>query len=385
MTASAGKTGGLAYLPALDGWRAVSILLVVLSHGGLGHIVPGGLGVTLFFFISGFLITSLLLDEHARAGSIGLKNFYLRRFWRLSPALLMYILLSTLCLIAINGSVDWREPLAAIFYFANYFGLYWHFEALPFAPSPLKIVWSLAVEEHYYILFAPLVCLYAHTRQRLGRTLLLLLVLPLLLRLGIIFAPELLPRPEGYTYAATETRIDSIAWGALLAWLRHAWPGFTAQAASAGVPTAAPAAGRRAAACVRCLSRWPAVCLALAILLFCLVYRSEAFRETLRYTLQGIALLSLFQASLYGAAFAPLRQWLSSAPAVLIGRLSYSIYLYHWLALAIAYGVAGEDALSLPWQATYYALTGLFSWASYRFVETPCLALRKRYGSHANA
>ena len=93
---AAARASAFAYQPVLDGWRAVSILLVLVSHGGLDKVVPGGLGVTIFFFISGFLITSLLISEFQREGRISLKKFYLRRFWRLAPPLICFIVLSTL-------------------------------------------------------------------------------------------------------------------------------------------------------------------------------------------------------------------------------------------------------------------------------------------------
>ncbi|HUD26234.1 MAG TPA: acyltransferase family protein, partial [Burkholderiaceae bacterium] len=96
---AAASASGFAYQPVLDGWRAVSILLVLLSHGGLDKAVPGGLGVTIFFFISGFLITSLLISEFRSDGRISLENFYLRRFWRLAPPLICYIILSALLIV----------------------------------------------------------------------------------------------------------------------------------------------------------------------------------------------------------------------------------------------------------------------------------------------
>jgi len=79
------------HIPGLDGLRAFAVLIVMVAHVGYSHIVPGGFGVTVFFFISGFLITRLLLAENDAKGGIGLKNFYIRRFLRLLPAL--YVML----------------------------------------------------------------------------------------------------------------------------------------------------------------------------------------------------------------------------------------------------------------------------------------------------
>lgn len=356
--------GSFAYQPVLDGWRAVSIILVAISHGGLGHLVPGGLGVTIFFFISGFLITSLLLSEYEKDQQISLKNFYLRRFWRLSPPLMAYIVLSTLLILFSIKQFNILEPLSAILYFANYYSIHWHYESVPFGPSPLKILWSLAIEEHFYIFFAPLMAFFAYTRNRLFALLVILLAAPLLIRVGMLVRDPETALELGYIYMATETRIDSIAWGTLLAWL----------CSHVGTDKLKSF-----------LDNKIAVGLSLALMLLCLLVRDERFRESLRYSLQGLALISLFYVTLNGETLRGLRSVLASRLAVLIGKLSYSIYLYHWLALVLANGLAGQDKLTPQWLAYYYLLTVGLSLASYRYIEQPSLALRKRYGSHASA
>src|SRR5438132_729398 len=357
------RASAFAYQPVLDGWRAVSILLVLVSHGGLDRAVPGGLGVTIFFFISGFLITSLLMAEFQRDGRISLKNFYLRRFWRLAPPLLCFIILSALLIVVSLKAVKAIELLSAILYFANYYAIYWQYAPLPFGPSPLKILWSLAIEEHFYIFFAPTMAFFAHTRRRLFLLLLALLVVPLAIRcVAVVAEPTNWVRYE-YTYMATEARIDSIAWGVLLAWL---------------------CSTVRAARLEALLDNKIAVAASLGLLLFSLLLRQEGFRESIRYTLQGAALLPLFYATVVGRSLQPVRALLASRPAVLIGKLSYSIYLYHWLALVVADWVVCENhEVAGPWLLTYDALAIGLSYGSYQLIERPSLALRKRYGSHA--
>jgi peptidoglycan/LPS O-acetylase OafA/YrhL len=363
-SAAAARASAFAYQPVLDGWRAVSILLVLVSHGGLDMVVPGGLGVTIFFFISGFLITSLLISEFRRDGRISLKKFYLRRFWRLAPPLICFIILSALLIVLCLKSVKPVELLSAILYFANYYSIYWQYQALPFGPSPLKILWSLAIEEHFYIFFAPLLALFAYTRRRLFLLLLILLVVPLAIRCAAVLGEPLTLVRYEYTYMATEARIDSIGWGALLAWL----------------------CGHVEAARLKALlDNEIAIGASLGLLLLCLLVRDEGFRESIRYSLQGMALLPLFYATVLGRSVQPLRTMLASRSAVFIGKLSYSIYLYHWLALVVADWLSGADrALSVPWLLTYYLLSFGLSYGSYRFIELPSLALRKRYGSHAS-
>ena len=184
------RLSAFAYQPVLDGWRALSILLVLVSHGGLDKVVPGGLGVTIFFFISGFLITSLLISEFRHDGRISLKRFYLRRFWRLAPPLICFIILSALLIVLCLKTVNAAELLSAILYFANYYSIYWQYHPLPFGPSPLKILWSLAIEEHYYILFAPMMLFFAHSRRRLFLLLLVLLIVPPVIRCAVALAEE---------------------------------------------------------------------------------------------------------------------------------------------------------------------------------------------------
>ena len=149
LTAAASDT----YLPVLDGLRAVSILLVLLSHLGLDHVLPGAFGVTLFFFISGYLITRQLCGGLARTGRIGFGRFALRRVLRLMPAGLAYILVAGLAYCAAGGLITPAGWLAAIFYGANYYDLWAGYHStLPGVRHPFNILWSLAIEEHFYAL-----------------------------------------------------------------------------------------------------------------------------------------------------------------------------------------------------------------------------------------
>jgi peptidoglycan/LPS O-acetylase OafA/YrhL len=102
-------------LLALDGLRAVSILLVLVSHAWLGHIVPGGLGVTIFFFISGFIITRLMISEWDKTGTISIKKFYIRRFFRLMPALIVFVVLSLITMQLAHVNWTWTE-LSSVFF-----------------------------------------------------------------------------------------------------------------------------------------------------------------------------------------------------------------------------------------------------------------------------
>lgn len=342
------------YLPQLDGLRAVSILLVLVAHGGLGDVVPGGLGVTVFFFISGFLITSLLLDERESTGGINLKNFYLRRFWRLTPAVVAHLAASVLALLWWNGEVKWIEPVSVLLYFSNYYKMFVHYVGLLGQHSPFDIYWSLAVEEHFYFLFTPLLY-FTRTRRTVGLLLGAMMMLPLLVRLFAVHTLGAEPAFD-YTYRASDARLDSMAYGCALAVLGRERVASYANRAMFGV--------------------------GLALIVWSLLYRSEYFRNTFRYTVQGVALFFIVAPLVYGKGFERINGWLSTRPMVYIGRISYSMYLWHWLVIVLMFPFLGLVNLDPLWQLVYYALSFITSMASYHWVEQPFLAMRRRFGSN---
>jgi peptidoglycan/LPS O-acetylase OafA/YrhL len=351
----------IGYMPALDGLRAVSILLVVLSHLGLGHIVPGGLGVTIFFFISGFIITHILLRENAKQGVVSLKGFYIKRFFRLGPALLLYVLVSVAFFALVGKPLLLVDIAAAVLYWANYHRIFHGWSTETVWP-PLSIIWSLAVEEHFYFAF-PL--LLVALRRRLGLLLALLVAScasVLAWRLHLVLGVGLEHLAPARTYEATDTRIDSIVFGCVLSVL-------IARAAVRG-PVAADALLRR-------LGSPAALLVGAALMLASLAYRNEAFRETWRYSLQGIALMPLFVHLFVLERRDALQRLLASPPMVFVGKISYSLYLHHWLALcalAQLMGI-GPDAVVVVRLAAV-PLMLMLALASYHLVETPL----RRYG-----
>jgi peptidoglycan/LPS O-acetylase OafA/YrhL len=364
------RPGASAYLPALDGLRAVAIGLVVASHAGLGRVVPGAFGVTLFFFISGYLITRQLLHSLSAHGRIGLAGFYLRRALRLLPAGLVYIVAGGLAFMLAGGRISPAGWLAAVFYGANLYDIWIGYRSsLAQVRHPFNILWSLAIEEQFYAVW-PLV-LAAIWRWRGALAGLWLLCLAVLLWRARLFgvcgaaAPFALcgrvqadPAWLGNRlYLGTDTRIDSLAWGALLA---------LAEARHGALFARAGRSGRVAAAGL--------------VLLAASFLPAGAFaRQVVRTSLQGAALLLLFPVAL--APEGSVGRVLSRPAALLIGRLSYSLYLWHWGAFALADRVAGAHRpawlmIGLP------AMAGLAA-ASYSLIERPMLRLRRRAGSQA--
>lgn len=328
----------------MDGLRAVAILIVVSAHLGAGNILPGGFGVTLFFFISGYLITRLMIDEHRSNGRIDIRNFYIRRFLRLSPAL--YAMVITVAFI-----FSWIEPipllrtLAAAFYFTNYYLIIAPAFATPFSPT-----WSLAVEEHYYLFFPLLFSIGWRSPKRFLILLGAIAFAMLIWRCALIFGMN---AQSNRTFVASDTRIDSILYGAILAVGLHLhreevakWSNFV----------------------------WP---LATAALGASFYFHSPEFRETARYSLQGLALMPLIYCAILSEKFALLRRrLLEPAPLVWIGRLSYSLYLWHFPILMLT------ERLVLPMPAFILmniVLDSLVACASYFLIEKQFLKIRHSF------
>lgn len=338
-------------LPALDGLRAFSILLVVLSHAGLGKWVPGGLGVTIFFFISGFIITRLLLLEVVHADHIAIVQFYLRRFTRLFPALFCYVSLSWLVLKFSGVEFDRLEIWSVFLYFVNYYGIYLGPTTEAFV-SPFSITWSLAIEEHFYLIFPFIFAALIGSARRFASFLISGLLVILAWRCYLVYGVGLDDLPRYRLYKASDTRIDSIIWGVLfsLMWFRS----------------------------VRFQRNMQTKCCALAgvvLLVLSLVIRDENFRESWRYSIQGLALFLLCASLIYqqGRATA----WLRWGWMQYLGKISYSLYLYHWLV----YGVLDFYASSWPWwsRALSLALLSLvMASASYHWIEQPGIRLGRR-------
>ena len=357
-----------SYLPVLDGLRAVSILLVVLSHLGLDRVVPGAFGVTLFFFISGFLITRQLCAGLGRRGQVAFGLFYARRALRLMPAASVYIAVAGLAFSAAGGAISPAGWAAAVFYGANYYDLFVGYRStLAGVRHPFNILWSLAIEEHFYVIW-PAVLALAWRRAGAALWILLAVCAGVLIWRGWLFsvcfgpaqgAPWVCgprnPNPAwlyNRLYLATDTRLDSIAWGAVLA--------------------VAPIRGSRRLAAIGAL-----------LLVAAFLVPGPFVRQVLRPSLQGIALLALLPWLLTGAGAVQraLSKALCWGPARLLGRLSYSLYLWHWAALGFADWMWGADRVA--WMVSAVALSGLLAGASYWGIERPMLQWRRRFGSQA--
>jgi peptidoglycan/LPS O-acetylase OafA/YrhL len=294
------------YIPGLDGIRAIAFLFVFVAHSMPARDLPGGFGVTVFFFLSGYLITTLLRSEARHHQLINLKNFYLRRVLRIfPPCYVTVVIVSSLAAFGLLYNTEsYKSLVAAFLYFSNY----WNILGFGNLPAGMGVLWSLAVEEHFYLLFPLLYGWFIYaglSRKRQAWCLLALCAGALIWRCCRV---AVFHSSWGNIYEGTDTRFDSILYGCVLAIAANPRLGDNVQW------------GRKHAAS---LAAGGAL-----LIIFCFVYRNPFFRDTLRYSLLGIGLAPIFfRVSL------PEKHWLTRCLewSVLrwLGQLSYSMYLIH--------------------------------------------------------
>ncbi len=346
------------YIPSLDGLRCIAILLVFLSHAmaiaRVPRLVPGNFGVTLFFFLSGYLITTLMRVEAERTGTVNIKLFYVRRALRIFPT--FYLVLAATALYGwYDGVTDPWFLLGQVLHLTNY-ELIWAGWKAPIAPYT-DVYWSLAVEEHFYLAFpaAFVFMLRGNSRKRLAAWLLGTCGLVMLWRCYLVYALDV---PHDRTYMATDTRIDSILFGCVLA----LW----------GNPVLDPSRISD--------SLWKKLLLPLSIggLLLSFAVGNREFREAFGYTLQGLCLFSVFVVAVRYPEWGPMRL-LNAAPVRWIGLLSFAIYLIHPSMLVLARETVGLSFLPLTLTATALTLGGAA--ILYYGIERPLGRLRRKFSA----
>jgi len=303
---AAEREGSGFNVPALDGMRAVAFLFVFLAHAQPFRNLPGGFGVTVFFFLSGYLITSLLREEAQRTGRISLRDFYLRRLLRIFPP--CYLTVTLVSALAYAGVLYNRESYASLVSGFLYFSNYWNILGWGNLPAGLGILWSLAVEEHYYLLFPLLYAWFVRRSVSRKRQAAVLIGLCLGALAWRCYRVGVMHSPWESIYEGTDTRFDSILAGCVLA------------------VAANPRFGDRAPWLSR-YAGWVALS-GMGLIAVCFAYRNPFFRDTLRYSLLGVGLFAVF----YFVAL-PQRpwvmRWLEWPILRHLGALSYSMYLVH--------------------------------------------------------
>ena len=353
------RAARLGHLPGLDGLRAVSVVGVLLYHAGLAWIPGGFLGVEVFFVISGYLITSLLLAEGAGTNAISLRQFWVRRARRLLPA--AYLVLAVVALVVATAFRDEAaqlrgQLLAALGYASNWYLVV--VEASYFAtdarPSPLQHLWSLAIEEQFYLVW-PL--LMAGLLRVLGRRRWPMAVLVAAGVAASATAMALLYRPAvdpSRVYYGTDTRAQGLLLGALLA---IAWrPGRARREREAKAPWGLEAAGLLG------LGGLGAA--------FLLVSDHEP-----RLYRGGFAVIGALSVLVIAACAHPGsrlgRTALGWGPLAWLGTRSYGLYLWHWPIFVFTRPGVDLPLGTAPTLALRLALTAAAAELSFRFVEAP--------------
>lgn len=365
----------LGYRAWLDGLRGVAILCVVVFH--LNHSVYDGrpmigdyvglpqgyLGVDIFFVLSGFLITSLLLEEWARSGSISLKRFYMRRALRLLPALIVF--LGVMVLFALFTMPEpaaiqvYRTSLYALFYSVNWVSAL----SLDSVALSLAHTWSLSIEEQFYLLW-PLL-LWALLRFEIGRRKIVGLVVA---GIVLIVAHRLILFSGSTTvarvYAGTDTRADSLLIGCVCAML-ITWR---------MLPEA----------------RWFRTIngvLAFAGIIVIELYLTAHMPGTLKsltsvfnlgFTIFGLSVAALLVYLMTTPPQIAMRI-LENRPLVWIGRVSYSLYLWHLFAVVIARAIGPSSPHAVALLSVAIAM--LIAAATYYWIELPFLRLKSRFAA----
>ncbi|TDL75723.1 acetyltransferase [Rhodococcus qingshengii] len=345
------------YMPGIDGLRAIAVMGVILYHLNIPLFQGGFSGVTVFFVLSGYLITDILIDEWNKNNKINYLQFMIRRFRRLAPALLVMIFIVTIWVTFSDQSSFEKlrsDLLPSLLYFTNWWYIFHevsYFDS--FGPaSPLTHIWSLAIEEQFYLIWPLLVILgFTFIKRKRFRVLAILV--------GIVISAWLMAflyipgEDPSRVYYGTDTRAFSLLLGAALAFV---WP---SQRLSKTLP-------RHASLVLEIVG---ITGLLLVIILFFVTSQFDTFHYQ-----GGMLLLSIITILVVAALAHPaskLAKWLSVKPLQWMGIRSYGIYLWHYPIIILTTPIVNTDGLNF-WRITLQIVSTLFiSELSYRFVEVP--------------
>jgi peptidoglycan/LPS O-acetylase OafA/YrhL len=357
--AAARRAPRLGYIPALDGLRAVAVVAVLLYHGDQ-HWIPGGfLGVDVFMVISGYLITCLLLSDWREHGHIQMARFWMRRARRLLPALftvLGAVSLYTLLFLQSDAAKLRGEVVGALFYVENWYLVFRHqsyFESVG-RPPLLQHLWSLAVEEQFYLLW-PLIlagglAVWGHKRNRLLYAILAGAVASSVLA-AVLYVPYTDP---SRVYYGTDTRASALLIGAALAFVWAPWR--LSRRTGKGAPVLLDAVG-----------------IAAVIGLLWLFLNTGEFQPSLYRG--GFLVVALVTALALAAVVHPASR---VTPFVLglalfrwIGVRSYGIYLWHWPVYMVTRPHVDVPITGLPLLVIRLTITIVLADLSFRYIEEP--------------
>ena len=348
----------IKYRPEIDGLRAIAVISVIIYHLNENWLPGGFLGVDIFFVISGFLITGIIITE-IQQNSFSFKQFYTRRIKRIYPAFITVMALVSFIASAIFIYNDFNKlrktiELAIAFLSNFYLGLTQGYFDLSANENPALHIWSLAVEEQYYLIF-PLILTLAYKKFREIKVLFIITLILFFILLYTYFIPasfykEVLHQPN--IYYLSNLRFPELLVGSLLA-IYH---------------------------CSNKIQLSTQVSNILAILSTLLLFSCLFLMNNDIAFIPGVTLIlpCIFTALIIHTTSQNniIKLCLSNKAIVFIGKISYSLYLYHWIFIALAYYITGEKQINNQSIAIVTALTIIFSVLSYYLIEQPIRKLK---------
>lgn len=351
------------YLPSIDSLRALAVLAVIIYHVDVNYLPGGFLGVDLFFVLSGYLISSLIIKEYRKTGSLNLYNFYIRRARRLLPAVYFMITVGLVVMVLFNEVLLRKSHLDAIFGYIYSSNWWYIFHKLDYfdsfgAQSPFKHLWSLAIEEQFYMIF-PLLFLLINRKKKskdgtykLNKNFLYVvlgLILVSLIAHILLFDINNISR----IYFGTDTRAFSLLVGVVGAILY-------------------PMEKLHAKVTPQQNIMYSVVSLvSIATLITVMIYTSEYNTWLYRGGFLLVAILGLIVIISSGKQHTLMSRLLSFKPVVFIGKISYSLYLWHFPVLVLTTPVSEIGNPNIIFVILRVILTFVLATASYVFVETP--------------
>ena len=353
------NNAGLPYMPGLDGLRALAVVAVIAYHSEIESVPGGFLGVEIFFVISGYLITALLLEEFNLNSAINLRQFWGRRARRLLPALFLYI----------GGSVAFAysmaedvvptkgEVLSTLGYVYNWFGIFQEisytdvFERKNF----FHHLWSLAVEEQFYLLWPILLlCLQRYISRKVTISLLVLGIMSSAFLMWTLYQPFEDPLR---VYYGTDTRASGLLIGALLAYIWRPWNAEKSELFPKGKDALLPVGLG-----------------ALGILIWANMHYTLLMPDADQLFRGGFLITSIVTAIVIACVVTPnsnLNSILGLAPFVWVGKRSYGLYLWHWPVFQLTRERVDVDISGWELFAVRMFVTLVLVEISYQCIERP--------------
>lgn len=344
----------IKYRPEIDGLRAIAVISVIIYHLNENWLSGGFLGVDIFFVISGFLITGIIITE-IQQNSFSLKQFYTRRIKRIYPAFITVMALVSFIASAIFIYNDFNKlrktiELAIAFLSNFYLGLTQGYFDLSANENPVLHIWSLAVEEQYYLIF-PLILILAYKKFREIKVLFIITLILFFILLATSFVSanfykEVLHQPN--IYYLSNLRFPELLVGSLLAIYHNLSNKVQLSKQVNNI---------------------------LAILSTLLLFSCLFLMNNNIAFIPGVTLIlpCIFTALIIHTTSQNniVKLCLSNKAIVFIGKISYSLYLYHWIFIAFAYYITGEKQINNQSIAIVIVLTIIFSVLSYYLIEQP--------------